>query len=45
MSENDNGSNGVRLWQVAGGAVLMLGLIALVRSVPDIVRYMRIRSM
>ena len=45
MSENESCSHGVRLWQIAGGAVLVFGLIAVVKNMPDIVRYMRIRSM
>jgi len=45
MSKNENGSNGGGVWQIAGGAVLVVGLITLARTMPDIVRYMRIRSM
>ena len=45
MEKNESCSHGVRLWQVAGGAVLVLGLVTLVRSIPEIVRYMKIRSM
>ena len=41
----ENGSNGTRMWQVAGGAVMVVGLITLVRSIPDIIRYMKMRSM
>ena len=45
MSENESCSSGVRLWKLAGGALLVAGIIAVVQAYPDIVRYMRIRSM
>lgn len=45
MGEKEKCSNGVRLWQVAGGAVLVVGLVALARAVPDIVRIMKMRAM
>jgi hypothetical protein len=45
MNENENGSNGMHLWQIAGGAALVVGLIALARNIPYIVRYIKMRAL
>jgi hypothetical protein len=45
MKHNTEPSSGLRVWHMVGGAVLVLGILTLYRAVPDIVRYMKIRSM
>jgi len=45
MTENTGRSGGFPLWKIAGSAVALLGIVAVVRSMPDIIRYMKIRAM
>lgn len=45
LEKRNGNSSGISLWQVAGGAALLLGAALVVVNLPDIKRYIKIRTM
>lgn len=45
LATRERKSSGLGLWSIVGGAVLVAVAAAVIVSIPDIQRYMKIRSM
>jgi hypothetical protein len=45
LARRDSGSSGITLWSIVGGAALLVAAAAVIVSIPDIKRYIKISTM
>jgi hypothetical protein len=43
--ERERGSSGITIWSIVGGAMLVAAAAAVIVSIPDIKRYIKISTM